>query len=46
MVIYYSTSYSRDKQDNTYCCYHNQNGSICFGQIDLFTSTPIPQAFV
>ena len=49
-VIYHSSSYLRSgvcKRNDTYCRFYNfTNNSICFGQIELFTTTPTPHAFV
>ncbi len=49
-VVYHSTSYARStsgKRNNTHCCYRDEsNDSICFGQIELFTTCPTPHAFV
>ena len=48
-VLYHSTSYRKsisDKRDNMYCCYCDQSGNICFGQIVQSTISPSPQVFI
>lgn len=46
--LYYSTRYGASgKRENTYCFYINKaNGTLCFGQIELFTSLPKAVALV
>ena len=47
-VMYYSTRYNPNgKRDNSHCCYHdNMDGSLQFGQIQVFTNSRIPCALV
>ena len=49
-VLYHSTNYLKSvsgKRNNTHCCYRDEtNDSICFGQIELFTTIPTPCALV
>ena len=49
-VVYHSTSYQRSasgKRDNTHCSYWDKaDGSRCIGQIELFTTSPKPYAFI
>lgn len=47
-ILYYSTSYGASgKRENTYCCYLNEaSETLCFGQIELFISSPKVVALV
>ena len=47
-IVYHSTGYAHcvdGKRNSTYCCYQ-AGSSIDFGQIEIFTMSPIPQALV
>ena len=36
-ILYYSTGFNTSgKRENTYCCYFDAAGKMCFGQIELF----------
>lgn len=47
-IIYYSKNYQSQggKRDNIHCQYQNESGEHCFGEIEVFTMTPIPSAFI
>ena len=49
-VLYHSISYPKSatgKRNNTHCCYRDEiNGTIHFGQIELFITSPTPYALV
>lgn len=47
-IMYYSRSYqkSHGKRDNIHCRYRSETGEYCFGEIELFTTTPNPSAFI
>ena len=49
-VLYHSISYPKSatgKRNNTHCCYRDKiNGTIHFGQIELFITSPTPSALV
>ena len=49
-INYHSTGChraTRGKRNNAYCCFQQgTDSSICFGQIELFTTTPTPCALL
>ena len=41
-IVYHSERYkktSHGKRDNSYCCYRTITGNLCFGRIELFSSS-------
>ena len=48
-ITYYSTSYVKErefKRENTICCFTDREGTICYGQINLFVFDPTPVALI